>query len=128
MGIFWYKSFVPISRTSFGTLLVFLFSRIFLSSVMSILSYQGTHAVASPFFNFKWYLCIVSISGPKTTVILPVFHVKCFFCTINPNHHGLLKLLNYHSLDGKSWFKKQGSFWDLGRDYKVVSPVLPSVL
>ena len=43
-------------------------------------------------------------------------HCGVFLCEalvgLNPNHQGLLKLLNYHGLDGKSWFKKQGSFWD----------------
>ena len=45
--------------------------------------------------------------------------------TFNPNHHGPLKLLNCHGLDGKSWFKKQGPLWALGRDYKVVSTFFP---
>ena len=40
---------------------------------------------------------------------------------INPNHHSPLKLLNCHGLDGKSWFKKQGPLWALGRDDKVVT-------
>ena len=45
-----------------------------------------------------------------------------------PNHHGPLKLLNCHGLDGKSWFKKQGPLWALGRDYKVVSTFFCTVL
>ena len=39
---------------------------------------------------------------------------------LNPNHHGPLKLLNCHGIDGKSWFKKEEPLWALGRDYKVV--------
>ena len=40
-----------------------------------------------------------------------------------PNYHSPLKLLSYHGLDGKSWFKSKGPFGTLGRDYKVVSTV-----
>ena len=48
---------------------------------------------------------------------------NCAHFLINPKYHGPLKLLNCHGLDGKSWFKKEGPLWALGRDYKVVSTV-----
>ena len=41
-----------------------------------------------------------------------IMYIYTILFSFNPNHHGPLKLLNCHGLDGKSWFKKQGSFWD----------------
>ena len=45
--------------------------------------------------------------------------------SLNPNYHGHLKLLNYHGVDGKSWFKKQGPLCVNARDYWVAAPFLP---
>ena len=47
------------------------------------------------------------------------------FFIFNPNYHSHLKLLNYHGVDGKSWFKKQGPLCVNARDYWVAAPFLP---
>ena len=62
---------------------------------------------------------ILSFSIIRSSFVMSLLEISANI-VFNPNHHGPLKLLNCHGLDGKSWFKKQGPLWALGRDYKAI--------
>ena len=80
--------------------------------------------------NFQPWAClklgpaVCQVQYP-TGLVIRCFSFSLKSTLFNPNLHSPLKLRNYHGLDGKSWFKKQGPLWVIGSDYKVLSIVFP---